>query len=342
MVVAFDSFGGGGGGGSGYSESGAKSGAATGGGIGSLVGNIANIFGAGGRDGSREREKALEILLKINTPEFDYRDLSAPELEILAEFSPETYEAVIPDEAKLPDFPGEGRGAQLAASNYYTDLMQGGVPELQRLQEQEALDSSLGARLRGDEAVDLEAARHGVTGEGVYRARQGMDQRNIGLDESLGAQKLRSQITQKLAGAQGAASTGAQLQSQDSSNALAEANIVNRFNEYSTGRQTDAARYAASQRQGTSDMNVGRQQHVGDQNVLNQYLTNESNLNRGNELLDMDFENRFDLGKAQANQYNYMGGARDQKKAAKEAAYGGLVSDIGGIGGSFIGGGLLG
>lgn len=325
-----------------FDAKGAKQGGALGSGVGGAIGNIINLFGAGGRDGSRERKKALEILLKINTPEFDYRDLSAPELEILAEFSPETYEAVIPDEAKLPDFPGEGRGAQLAASNYYTDLMQGGVPELQRLQEQEALDSSLGARLRGDEAVDLEAARHGVTGEGVYRARQGMDQRNIGLDESLGAQKLRSQITQKLAGAQGAASTGAQLQSQDSSNALAEANIVNRFNEYSTGRQTDAARYGANQRQAASDRNIGRQHDVGDQNVLNQYLTEESNLNRGNKLLQGDFDNRFNLGKAQAYQYNQMARGVDQKKEDREAQIRGIGSGIGGGFGGALGGGLLG
>src|SRR5687767_2748765 len=106
-------------------------GSSVGGSVGGLLGGVAVLAGAAGKGGEKDRKKALEVWKKLQLSDFDFTALSPPEFRVLAEYMPETYDAIVPEEFKTPadSVAREDQARSLAGLREYA---QTGLPTVDR------------------------------------------------------------------------------------------------------------------------------------------------------------------------------------------------------------------
>lgn len=290
-----------------------------GGGIGSAIGGIAVLAGAGGKGGDKYYKQALETWKKLQDPSFDYRELTPPELKIFAEYFPQTYEAVVPPEAKQIAEDPALRLTQLRGLKQYERQAAEGLPIGERVAEEDAL-RNLGA----ENQRNIETARRGVAALGrtgttddlvaqsIAASRAGEDARLMGGDL---AARIEANRARGLEGAMGAASG---IRGEDFRANEANANIMNRLAEFIANQKTEANRYAADARGAAANANVGNRQRIGEENVLNRYGTNLENLNRKNQLRSALSNFQLQRTKGLSEALGAYGLKKDQDKAARE------------------------
>lgn len=290
-----------------------------GGGIGSAIGGIAVVAGAGGKGGDKFYKQALEVWKKLQDPQFDYRELTAPELKIFAEYFPQTYEAAIPEDVKQIAESPELRLSELRGLKQYERQAAEGLPIGERVAEEDALRQLMAQNQSNFETNRRQVAAQGRLGStdelvaGQLAASSAAETAR-GLGGDLAA-RIEANRARGLEGQLGAASG---IRGEDFRANEANANIMNRLAEFIANQRTEASRYAADARAAAADRNVANRQRIGEENILNRYGTNLENLNRKNQLRSA--LSNFQLKKASglSGALNAYGLKKDQDKAARE------------------------
>ena len=119
---------------------------------------------------------------------------------------------------------------------------------------------------------------------------------------------------------------------------------MNRFNQWQSQLQTQAASDAAATRNAGNIRNVSEAQRVAEQNATNQYGVQQANLDRQNQLKQALAG--FQLQKAQgtAGALGNLSQAKYAEQAAKMAAAKSIGKGVGSIGGGVMdmfGGGII-
>lgn len=293
---------------------------ALGGGAGSLIGGIAVLAGAGGKGGIRDANKAKDIWKKLETSDFDFRSLDAPELLFLQRMDPELYTAIVPEQFReIEESPF--RQDQQRALDILRRQAETGETELDRIQRLEAMDAISGAQARGTEDALRGAARRGALGSGdELRYRLAAGGQATQLAAELGRSAVADAALRRLqaAGTYGAAA--GQARGMDLERSGRNADIANRFSEIYSQMKTDEARENAAARERAQAYNLGRQAEVSDANILNRYNVGLENLERQNQLRDQLFQQNLLKTQGIAGSYLDRAGFKEREKAAKERA----------------------
>lgn len=328
-----------------------------GGAIGGLIGQA-----TAGKGGQGKLKQISRLWKDLQRPDFDYRDLTAPELQMVAEFFPDTYDAVVPAEVRLAQEGPEGRQAQLSSLYGLQQIGQEGLPLADRLAAQESqfrLSDTLG---RNDAAIKQNLVARGRAGGGnevALRAAGG--QTGANLAASLGRDLVRQGLERRMGALQGAGQLGGQLRAQDQALSGENARAVNRFNELTAQIRNQAAMDAADARTKAQAYNVGTQQDLANQNTLNRYGVGLENLNRKNSLKQQSFGNDVTRLQGYTGALGQEAAYKEAKRAerirmgqqvggaigavgdqAVDALSGGLTGGLGGGGGGGLLGGLFG
>ena len=306
-------------------------------GLGGLIGGIAVAAGAAGKGGKRDMNKALDAWRNLELSDFDFTTLSPPELQLIGEYFPETYEAIAPEPfQQIGQAPTEGD--ERLALTQLQELAETGEADIDRIQRLELEDAIAGAQGRGREDALRDVARRGQLGGGgdALRARISGNQQASQLASQLGRGAIADRAGRRMqaigqAGLQAGEMSGRDLQRQ-----MANQASQNRFSELWANQQTDAARYGAQERGQAQQMNLARQREVGDINALNRYQTQLANIERQNLLRDQGFGQRLAKTAGVAGGYRARGAAKEAERQSKAQGIVGIGSGLGGALGGLI------
>lgn len=317
-------------------------GAAAGGGYGKMAGSIlggaAVLAGAGGEGGREYYREALSLWRKLQTPNFDYRTLSPPELRMVAEMFPETYEAVVPEEVKLPEDSPELRSSQARALAEMEQVAEEGIPLEDRLAAEGAGREMMGVRRAGEQAAMADLRRRGRAGGAAeIAARLAGGQQAANLSRDLGSDLARESLRRRLAAVQASGDMAGAMRQQDIGLSSRRADVANQYNRFLAELQTRAARDAAAARQGAQAYNVGERQRVADTNVLNKYATSLENLNRQNQLREAQFGADVRKTTGLTGALGGYGDYKERQRREREEAIMGLGEGVGELAGTAAG-----
>ncbi len=312
-----------------------------GGGIGGAIGGIINLLGGGGEGGEDFRRDALLALQSLQVPDFDFTELTPPQLRLVALMSPEVYEAQVPQEVKLIMDSPEARAQMEEALRGLGEISREGLPELDRLAAEEAANQIRGALQSGEEAFVQNLRRRGRLGAGAETQARAVASRGAAeLGSQLGRGLQQETLQRRLQGLRDFGSAAGMLRAQDVGVQQSQADAMNRFQEIAAAQRQQAAADAASERQRVQQYNVGTQQQLATGQSLANYETQRQNIERQNQLRQAQFAAERDKAAGLAGQYGQLGEMADWEKAAREKNIqtigGGLGQGIGGLIGGFL------
>lgn len=290
------------------------------GGIGGAVGGIVNLLG-GFHGGQAEEQKAVDIMMKLQDPHFDPSQIPPADLKIFAQYFPEVYQAVIPDQVKLAVDSPEARAAQVRSLGTLESMRDQGMPLAERVAAQEAGNTLSGEIGRGQEYATRDLAQRGRAGGGEeWAARVGGGQAATEAAAAMSRGLVAQGAQNRLAGAQGAAQLGGQIRGADIGFSRNAADAINRFNEMRTGRRNEAAATAAAVRNVGALSRASETQRIGETNQNNIYNAAWQNRQRQdqNELAAKNFA--LTRAGAQADTLMAQAARKDARERARQAA----------------------
>ena len=309
-----------------------------GGGLGGAIGNVAILAGAAGKGGAKSYKAALDVWKKLQDPNFDMRSLSAPELQVVGQYFPQVYNAIVPQQAQTISEDPATRAAQMGSLEHLQQYQNTDLPLSEKIAAQNAQASVQDASRRAQQSVMSELAQRGRLGAGdEIQARQGANQQAANLAHGLGSDLTQQSIQARLQANQGAGQLAGQIRGQDLGAVAQNAEIMNRFNEMVANQRNSAAQYGAAARERSQAANIGNAQDVSNQNALNSYNVASQNLNRQNALRGDLFNSQLARTQGTANAYNQYGLAQDAQQAAKAAAIRGIGQGVGQVAGGGLG-----
>jgi len=305
------------------------------GGLGSLGGALYSMFGTSG--GEDDLQKAISLYRKVKEPDFDYTQLSFPELQIFSTYFPQLYEATVPAEfQQIADSP-EMRASQTRNLGQLERVAQEGLPLEQRLAAQRASEQVQRGARQADLAVLQDLAQRGRLGAGdEIQSRMAMGQNSANLASQLGSDVVRQGIANQLGATTAAAGLAGQIRGQDVDLRTRNAEIANRFNELAANIRNDAAWRNAQERARTQTLNAGEQQRIGEANQLGQFQTQQQNIDRSNQLRQQEFSNRMSKVGGQAQGLNNLAQANYAQQAANSQSIQSLARGLGQAAGGAI------
>ena len=294
----------------------------------SIFAGIAQLAGLGGDQGDRFHKKAQELYANLQDPNFDYTRLSAPELRVVAEAFPETYEAIVGD-VSVPEVSPEGREAQLRNLYSLERIAQEGLPLVDRLRAQEAQRSVAGEAQRQNQMVLQNLAQRGRLGGGTeLRGRMAGDQQAAELARGQGADLASQAQLARLGALSSAGGAAGAIRGQDIQYSAEQANALNRFNELQSRLRTQAAMDAARERSRASQYNVEATQRAADANEFSRYQNQADNLARHNALRQRELAYGLDKAAGQSGALHERGRLRERDHARDLAAIGGIEQGV--------------
>lgn len=310
--------------------------------LGSALGGIGGAIGyyTSGGGGEDEFKKALQVWKQLQLPDFDMRELMPEDLQLLQEYFPESYEAVVPQQVALPEDSPEVRAEQALALGQVSRTAREGLPLSERLAAEDAQRQLATGARQGQEALLSELGQRGRLGggtEAVVRATAGQQASNLARDQ--GNDLARQAVENRYRAALAAGGMAGQLRGQDFGQASERAASVNRFNELVSQLQNQAARENFGQRIAGQEYNLGTRQRLGEQNVMNRYGGRLSSLERQNQLRQGLFGAQVTRAGGMSSAYQQLGNWRDLERqnrinAAQNIGQGvGGIADIGLLGG---------
>lgn len=257
--------------------------------VGGLVGNIAVLAGAAGKGGEKTLKKIIDAWQSLKTADYDFRAIPPAHLQVFAEYFPEVWQAVVPEDVKTVADTPELREAQMRGVAMLEEQARGGRTLEDRLGEQEAGRFARTQANRDEEAILGNLRARGLSGGDEIRARlagaQGRMETNRGLATDL--ERMRQGRAQSaLAALPGAAGA---VREQDIGLRARNADIINRFNESVANMQNRALEYAAGARERAQFGNVGNRQRLGETNELLRSQQEERNQEYLNNLRTRKF-----------------------------------------------------
>lgn len=317
-----------------------------GGGVGSLVGGIINL-GRGESDRAKRMYKQSlqtwqQVWDKIQNANFDYTQLSPPEMQVWAQMSPETYNAFVPPEVQEIAESPELRGVQEETLGQLQQVQREGLPLVDRLQAQGAQQAIAKEARRGQQAILRELAARGRLGGGdELQARMIAGQQQSNLARDMGQDLARESILRKLSAGSQAAQLAGQMRQQDLNPQLANQQAWERYNALVANLRNQAAQSNAAARERAQQYNVGTKQRVGEARELSKYTTDLENINRTNELKQRQLQNLMSAAGGMSGAYQNMGNLyqrqHQQKGQGIMQTAQGLGKTAGSIAGMFTG-----
>lgn len=308
---------------------------------GKLLGDLAVLAGAAGSGGGKYIRQGQDLVGGIPLPELERRRLSAPQLQRVADYSPEAYDAQISRDPEIPLGSPEMRGHQAAALRYLQRVGDEGLPLAERLRAEE-LQRSMAQQAQRNQAAILQnmAARGRLSGGDELAARIIGNQQSSDLARASGADLAQLSTLNRLSGERSAADLSGQIRGQDFGEQGEQANVLNRFNEFASNLMTQAAMDAAASQERAGYSNVARSQNVSDRNVAADYNVALSNRNYGNTMNQADFENRLAKVDRQSAVLGAMARQADAEQAARANLFSGIGQGVGTVAGAAVGGPL--
>lgn len=309
-----------------------------GGGIGGAIGGIVGLATMG-KGGEREAKKRVKLWEMLQQPDFDYRELSPPELRMVAEYFPETYEAVVPESVRLTEDSPWARGQQADAVGRLGTYAKEGLPLSERLNAQ-----GMQLRLAGeagsiDDSIRRNLAARGRLGGGTEAAmRQGSSQVAANLARDMGSDLTQQAIENRYRANLAAGEQAGNLRQGDINLSSNRANAVNRFNEMVADLRNQAARDNWSERTAAQRYNVGTRQGLANENARSRYGVGLENLNRKNALKQGVYDNDVTKLRGQSEALAALSGAKYDEQAARLQNITSIGQGVGQAGGSLLGG----
>ena len=323
------------------SAAGAQTGADVGSGVGGLVGGIAVLAGAAGKGGRRDTNNALKAWKKLELSDFDYSALTPPELQLIGEYFPETYDAIVPAEFKMVERP-ETYTDERSALSQLKALSETGEADIDRIQRLEVMDDIARQQSMGREDALRDLARRGqYSGGDALRARLSSNAAASDAASQMGRGVIADRANRRMQAVRDYGAYAGDVSGRDLEREYQNQAAQNQYNTLWANLQNDQARYNAGERSFAQQQNLGRAREVGDLNTLNRYQTQLENLNRYNDLKSLAFNERYNKTAGLAGGYLNRANLKERERAQKAAAYYGIGSGLGGAGGAAIGGGAL-
>lgn len=307
-------------------------------GIGGVAGGIALLSGAAGRGGKRYHKKGLGALEDVGLPEFDMSNIDPAMFRVLAERFPELMEASVPGEVSLIDDSAEGRAGQLSAMLGTQEIAQEGLPDADRLAAEMAGRQVRGALRGGEEAAVSNLRRRGRAGAGgELQARLAGGRVASGLARDLGSNLQQLSLERRLGALGQFGQQAGQLRGGDILAQGTNADAINRWREFSSMQQQQAAMQNQAEQARAQQYNVGTTQRVGEATEASRLSTDVGNIERQNQAR-LDAQRAEQERAAQiANQYNTLATGAYNKQKAKAGQIQGVAGGIGGIVGGIAG-----
>lgn len=287
----------------------------------------------GSEKARKEYKKARDLLMRLQDPKYDTRELKQPELRVLKEFVPEVYQAVIETGVSLPEDSQQGRDAQQQSLQFLQQIQQQGLPLEQRLAAERSQRALSEEQRRAQQAVLQDLQQRGRAGGGLeLQQRMAASQQGANLARDMGQDLIRQALQQQVQAAMSAGQLGGQLRGQDIQLSGMRSDALNRFNEWVSAMKTQESMNAAEQQNRAAMYNQQLAQQLANANEQARYSTQRENLDRYN-MLEQQRKN-FELNRlgAQANATNQYGDILAANAAAQGQMYGQLGSALTGLG----------
>jgi len=308
--------------------------------IGSLISGISILAGAGGKGGVKERKQIIALWNALEQSNFDFHQLSFPELQMVQQLLPEVYTAIVPDEVKQVIESPEARTAQLEALGQTQEIARGGLPLADRIAAERAQGSIQQASRGRDLAVLRSLASRGGLGSGdeaQLRLQANASTNNLGRD--LGQSLQETALNRRLSAIGQYGEQAGALRQGDFRAGAFNAEAVNRFNEQVANSQNRAAEFNAAARAGASRYNVGTKQRLSEQTALGRLDLRQQQQRREDALKGTLFNQQATKIGGQSAGLEGLAAYKDRDRAAKEQAIAGIGGGVDDILGSVIGGG---
>jgi len=299
-------------------------------GLGAGLGSLAVLFGAAGEGGDEERARIVDLINRIQQPEFDLRELSPPELQMVAEYFPQYYEAHAPPEWRAAEDSPELR--QLLGENveYYKDVRERGLPLAEELAAREASGKIQRAHQGILQSSLEEMRRRGRSGGGLEAAfRLGGTQQATDLSAAAARDLQQQGILNRLRGAEGVERAGGALRGQDVSLSTTQANQMNQLNALLSQLYTNQEQENTARAQQAQWQNAIEAQRMADYNNMAQYQTALDNLNRQNALSQQAYQNQLSQAGMLTGAIGEQARAADAEQAARRDTIMGLGTGLG-------------
>lgn len=312
-------------------------------GISDLLGGLGGAIGGGiglataPRTGKKELKQALDVLKKVKDPEYDMRDIPAAQLTLFAEYFPDVYQAVVPEDVRLPEDDAIAKQSQLQMLSGLREISETGMPEVDR---QRVLEFQRGAGQvisRADEALRRRLQQQGRLGAGAQMmAQESARREGSNVLRDLGQAAQRDALLRRLDALRGGGALAGEIRGQTQQMETAQARQLDDFNRWKSRMKTQEAINAAEQQNIAQLRNITEQQRIQDENARAQREAALENVNRQNELRNL--LSQFQLQKA-GKVADVYGTLADYQNRKREQYIKGLTN-IGTGAGQATGGGL--
>lgn len=317
-------------------------GADVGGGLGGGVANIALMLGAAGKGGLDEYQQIVDLWKNLKNVNFDFKQIPPAQLSLVAEYFPELWKEVVPQEVKTVADSPEMRDAQARGVQRMEQISQQGLPTADRLAMNQIQGGIQNAGQASRQNVVSSMARRGQIGTGdELQARLIGNQQAMQTGASLGSDLSRAVLDRSINAGQIAGQQAGQLRAQDVGVQASNANIVNAFNEMIARTRNQASQARAADMSQANLINSGNKQRIyGETNPMLQNQSQWQNVQNQNDLKQKQYDDELARLRGLSGAYEGLGNAKYDEQAARASAIRGAGSGLGSALGG--GGGLLG
>lgn len=238
-------------------------------------------------------KKISQLLQQLESPTFTPTELTLEEIELLREYLPETYEAVIPQEFRqVQESPL--REAQLRSLGQVEQVAREGLPMVDLVAARQAQRALATERGRGDLALRSELAQRGRLGGTTEAAlRQGAGQQQANLARDFGEQLTTQATGNRYRAMLDAGGLSGDIRGQDLAREAQNAEITNSYNRlvadiFNTQRQQEAG-----SRERAGFATTSEAQRVAEQNAAAQFAVRERNVQEETRLKQLAYENEL-------------------------------------------------
>lgn len=272
----------------------------------SVVSGLFQAYTSAKARGASEAElKKLDNLINsVQSPQFDYSQLTPEDYQVVARYNPEVASFV---EEQAPELiKGDSADAQMGRQvqkSALQSLMEASRGEdiQSQIDMQRAADSAAGSFRGMNQSILEQARQRGLTGSGVELASQlGTAQASYGNAATQSQNAATEAIQRRLQALREGASLGTQIRGEELAMEQANKNAINSFNQRTATRKQDWADNAAATRNEGQRFNITNAQDVSNRNVSqsNQFKVNERD--RKDKLLQQGYDNEIGKVKLQA------------------------------------------
>jgi hypothetical protein len=282
--------------------------------VGGLVSGLVNL--SRGVGGGKEKDALKQVRdLYGDLPLPEYENLIAPQLYSTGEMSPEIYDAIIRGDTPQIEEDPALRESQLTGLKGMEQVAREGLPLRDRLAAQDAQRSLSQELTRADEGVLSNLKQRGRAGGGTeLAARLATQGRAAETARGIGSDLAQQAVTNRLGALQQLPGLAGQIRGQDVNTSAQNAAMQQRYNEFVSNLQTEAAMNSTNAKNRAQEMNLGNRQRIADSNVGAKY---GASIDR-NQLQNQMFDARQSKIGGQAGALGALGQFYTDRETAKQ------------------------